>query len=162
MCIRDSSTLMIVMGRRISNQMRKEVFDKLAKLPVGYYDVNQTGDIISRVSYDIDVINTSLSTDVVQIASSFITVLCSLGMMIYISPKLVISVFVTLPLSIIYTRYMTKKTRPLFAKRSKKYGSLNGFSEEMFSGHKTIQAYAHEEGVINDLSLIHISEPTRP
>lgn len=148
------STLMIVMGRRISNQMRKEVFDKLTKLPVGYYDVNQTGDIISRVSYDIDVINTSLSTDVVQIASSFITVLCSLGMMIYISPKLVISVFVTLPLSIIYTRYMTKKTRPLFAKRSKKYGSLNGFSEEMFSGHKTIQAYAHEEGVINDFDAI--------
>ena len=49
---------------------------------------------------------------------------------------------------------MTKKTRPLFAKRSKKYGSLNGFSEEMFSGHKTIQAYAHEEGVINDFDAI--------
>lgn len=143
------SSIMIVIGRRVARRMRKEVFDKLTRIPVGYYDTNQTGDIISRVSYDIDVINTSLSADVVQIVSSFITVVCSFGMMVYISPKLVISTLITLPFSIIYTRYMTKKTRPLFAKRSRKYGELNGFTEEMFSGHKTIQAYAHEEGVIS-------------
>ena len=143
------SSIMIVIGRRVARRMRKEVFDKLTRIPVGYYDTNQTGDIISRVSYDIDVINTSLSADVVQIVSSFITVVCSFGMMVYISPKLVISTLITIPFSIIYTRYMTKKTRPLFAKRSRKYGELNGFTEEMFSGHKTIQAYAHEEGVIS-------------
>lgn len=143
------SSIMIVIGRRVARRMRREVFDKLTRIPVGYYDTNQTGDIISRVSYDIDVINTSLSADVVQIVSSFITVVCSFGMMVYISPKLVISTLITLPFSIIYTRYMTKKTRPLFAKRSRKYGELNGFTEEMFSGHKTIQAYAHEEGVIS-------------
>ncbi|MBE5927917.1 MAG: ABC transporter ATP-binding protein [Lachnospiraceae bacterium] len=144
------STLMIIIGRKISNDMRREVFKKLTKLPVGYYDVNQTGDIISRVSYDIDVINMSLSTDFVQIISSLITISCSFGMMLYISPNLVITACITLPLSILYTKYMTGKTRPLFAKRSKKYGQLNGFSEEMFSGHKTIQAYAHEDGVIED------------
>ena len=142
------SSVMIIIGRRIAKQMRTEVFDKLTRIPVGYYDTNQTGDIISRVSYDIDVINTSLSADVVQIVSSFITVVCSFAMMLYISPILVISTLVTIPFSIIYTRYMTRKTRPLFAKRSKKYGELNGFTEEMFSGHKTIQAYANEEGVI--------------
>lgn len=142
------SSVMIIIGRRIAKQMRTEVFDKLTRIPVGYYDTNQTGDIISRVSYDIDVINTSLSADVVQIVSSFITVVCSFVMMLYISPILVISTLVTIPFSIIYTRYMTRKTRPLFAKRSKKYGELNGFTEEMFSGHKTIQAYANEEGVI--------------
>ena len=142
------SSVMIIIGRRIAKQMRTEVFDKLTRIPVGYYDTNQTGDIISRVSYDIDVINTSLSADVVQIVSSFITVVCSFAMMLYISPILVISTLVTIPFSIIYTRYMTRKTRPLFAKRSQKYGELNGFTEEMFSGHKTIQAYANEEGVI--------------
>lgn len=142
------SSIMIIIGRRIAMQMRKEVFEKLVHIPVGYYDTNQTGDIISRVSYDIDVINTSLSADVVQIASSFITVVCSFAMMLYISPKLVVSTLVTLPFSVIYTRYMAKKTRPLFAKRSKKYGELNGYTEEMFSGHKTIQAYANEEGVM--------------
>lgn len=63
-------------------------------------------------------------------------------MMIYISPKLVISVFVTLPLSIIYTRYMTKKTRPLFAKRSKKYGSLNGFPRKCFQDIKPYRLMA--------------------
>lgn len=141
------SSVMIIIGRRIAKQMRTEVFDKLTRIPVGYYDTNQTGDIISRVSYDIDVINTSLSADVVQIVSSFITVVCSFAMMLYISPILVISTLVTIPFSIIYTRYMTRKTRPLFAKRSQKYGELNGFTEEMFSGHKTIQAYANEEGV---------------
>ena len=125
------SSVMIIIGRRIAKQMRTEVFDKLTRIPVGYYDTNQTGDIISRVSYDIDVINTSLSADVVQIVSSFITVVCSFAMMLYISPILVISTLVTIPFSIIYTRYMTRKTRPLFAKRSKKYGELNGFTEEM-------------------------------
>lgn len=148
------SSFMIIVGRKVSKQLRREVFDKLMVLPIGFFDTHQTGDIISRVSYDIDVINTSVSTDITQILTSIITVVLSFAMMLVISPKLIIVVIITIPLSIAYTSYMTKKTRPLFSRRSRKYGELNGFSEEMFSGQKTIQAYAHEEGVIDDFSDI--------
>ncbi|MDF2538982.1 MAG: transporter transrane region [Herbinix sp.] len=143
------ATLMIRFSQKIVRRMREDVFTKLVELPVGYFDRNQAGDIISRISYDIDTINTSLSTDVVQVSASVITVIGSLIMMIVISPELVLVMLVTIPLSIFYTRYMAKKVRPLFRRRSAKLGELNGFVEEMVSGQKTIKAYAAENSVMN-------------
>lgn len=142
------SLLMLDLSRKIVRQMRNDVFSKLMELPVGYFDQHLSGDIISRISYDIDVINTSLSTDLVQICASVITVIGSFAMMLFISPVLVLVMLVTIPMSIFYTRYMAKKTRPLFAKRSAKLGELNGFVEEMISGQKTIKAYAREELIL--------------
>jgi len=143
------SILMIHLSQKIIRKMREDVFTKLVDLPVGYFDRNQTGDIISRISYDIDTINTSLSTDVVQIFASVIAVVGSLIMMIVISPQLVLVMLVTIPLSLLYTRYMAKKVRPLFRKRSAKLGELNGFVEEMVSGQKTIKAYAAENSIMD-------------
>lgn len=143
------SLLMIRLSQKIVRKMREDVFTKLVDLPVGYFDRNQAGDIISRISYDIDTVNTSLSTDVVQIFASVIAVIGSLIMMIVISPQLVLVMLVTIPLSIFYTRYMAKKVRPLFRKRSAKLGELNGFVEEMVSGQKTIKAYAAENSVMS-------------
>ncbi len=148
------SVLMMKIGRAIARNMRNDVFEKLMKLPVSFFDRNQTGDIISRVSYDIDVINSSLSTDVVQLFSSLITVIGAFIMMLVVCPPLVLAACVTIPLSIFYTRHMTKKTRPMFARRSACYGNLNGFSEEMFSGQRTLQAYVHEERSIRDFDRI--------
>lgn len=139
------SFLMMNIGRSVGRKMRSDVMAKLMKMPVGYFDTHQTGDIISRVSYDIDVISNSLSTDITQILSSLITVIGAFGLMLSISAPLVLVVVVMIPVYILYTRYMMRKTRPLMSKRSAMYGTLNGFSEEMFSGQKTIQAYAHEE-----------------
>ncbi len=145
---------MMRVSRRIAQMMRKDVFDKLMTLPVRYFDRNQAGDIISRVSYDIDVVGTSLSTDIVQILTSVVTVAGSFLMMCYISPVLVVCMAATIPVSILYTRYMGRKTRPLYAKRSAAYGRMNGFVEEMFSGQKTILAYAYEDGVCEEFSAI--------
>ncbi len=138
------SLLMLHMSQRVVRKMRSDVFSKLMELPVGYFDQHLSGDIISRLSYDIDVINTSLSSDLVQICASVITVVGSLIMMIIISPPLVVVMLVMIPVSILYTKYMAGKTRPLFRKRSEKLGELNGFTEEMVSGQKTIKAYARE------------------
>ena len=138
------SLLMLHMSQKVVRKMRSDVFSKLMELPVGYFDQHLSGDIISRLSYDIDVINTSLSSDLVQICASVITVIGSLIMMIIISPPLVLVMLVMIPMSILYTKYMAGKTRPLFRKRSEKLGELNGFTEEMVSGQKTIKAYARE------------------
>ncbi len=147
------SVLMIHISRGVVYQMRKDVFDKLMELPVGYFDINQTGDIISRISYDIDTVNDSLSNHLVSILTTLITVFGSLIMMITISPKLVLIFCFTVPLSIILTKTITGKTKPLFRKRSKQYGILNGFTEEMISGVKTLKAYNQEENIIKKFDV---------
>ena len=141
------SLIMTVVSKRVGRQMRQSVFDKLMKLPVGYFDRHQAGDIISRVSYDIDVISTCIATDVVQILTSVVTVVGSVVMMVSISLPLSAVVLVTVPVAISYTAWMRKRTQPRYAKRSRSYGDMNGFVEEMLSGQKTILAYAYEDKV---------------
>lgn len=142
------SVLMIQISRKVVYCMRKDVFHRLMDLPIGYFDTHQTGDIISRLSYDIDTVNTSLSNDLIQILTTIITVIGALSMMIVISPKLVLIFAFTVPLSILLTKLITGKTRPMFRLRSKKLGELNGFVEEMISGQKTLKAYHQEENTI--------------
>ena len=141
-------------GRKVAENMRRDVFNKLMKLPVSYFDRNQAGDIISRVSYDIDVVTTSLSSDVIHILTSTVTVVGSFIIMCSISVPLVLCMVFTIPVSVWFTRKMSKITRPLYRKRSASYGRMNGFAEEMFTGQKTILAYAHEEVSAKEFSEI--------
>ncbi len=136
------------MTRNIVYRMRKDVFDKLAHLPVNFFDKYQTGEIISVVSYDVDTVNESLSTDFLQIIQSAVTVLVSLFMMLSIKPALTLVFLVTVPLTALYTRWITGRTRPLFRKRSQKLGELNGLMEEMMGGKKTTRAYGREDEVL--------------
>lgn len=141
------NALMLYISKWIARKMRKDVFDKLMRLPVGYFDRNAAGDIISRVSYDVDVVSTCIATDVAQIVTTIVTVVGALLMMLIISPTLSVVAAVTVPLSVVYTAYMRKQVRPRYSRRSKSYGMMNGFVEEMLSGQKTIQAYAYEDRV---------------
>lgn len=142
------SVLMIQISRKVVYQMRKDVFGHLLALPVGYFDTHQTGDIISRISYDIDTVNTSLANDLVQIFTTLITVVGAFAMMVVISPKLVLIFAFTVPLAMVLTKIITGKTRPLFRVRSRRLGELNGFVEEMITGQKTLKAYHQEENTI--------------
>lgn len=121
------SVVMMYVSKWIARKMRSDVFEKLMRLPVGFFDRNQAGDIISRVSYDVDVVATCIATDLVQILTSFVMIVGSFVMMLVISPPMSVVVIVTIPLSVAYTAFMRKKTRPLYAKRSKNYGIMNGF-----------------------------------
>ena len=150
--------LMIVISRRVVNTMRHDVFQKLSELPVGYFDTHQTGDILSRISYDIDTINTSLTNDMVQVFASAVTVIGALIMMLSISPTLVLVFVFTVPLSMFMTKKITGFTRPLFRKRSAKLGELNGFVEEMISGQKTLRAYSKKKTPLRSS----INRTTRP
>ena len=141
--------VMINLSRGIVKSMREDIFAKLMKMKVSYFDETQTGDIISRISYDIDTINATLSTDLVQIASSVVTVVGSLAMMISISPRLCLVFAVTVPLAILTTTKMANTFRPLFRARSGKLGELNGYAEECLSGQKTVRAYSEEPVMIS-------------
>ena len=144
------SALMIVVGRKVAYEMRRDLFERMLSLPVGYFDRHETGDILSRISYDIDTINGSLSHDLIQMLTTVITVAGALLMMVMISPWLVLVFLFTVPLSAGITRFITNKTRPLFRKRSASLGRLNGFVEETITGRKAIKAYCGENNVISD------------
>lgn len=141
--------VMIALSKKVVYRMRKDLFEKLVDLKTSYFDTHQTGDLISRITYDIDTINTSLSTDVIQIFTSIITVLGSLYMMIAISPVLVLVFAVTVPIAIIFANKMTGITKPLFRNRSAKLGELNGYVEEIVSAQSVIKAYHQEDTIVS-------------
>lgn len=143
------SKTMISLSRKIVYRMRREVFDHLTRLPVNYFDVHQTGDLVSRITYDIDTINTSLSVDTVQLFTSLISMIGSLAMMISISPALMLVFCITIPLSVLFTKKMATITRPQFRKRSEKLGEMNGYAEEIISASGVIKAYHQEEVIIS-------------
>ena len=146
--------IMVSVSKKTGYILRKECFEKLHRLPVSVFDDNSAGDILSRISYDVDVVATSIQTDISQIITTIITVLGSFFMMLKISLPLSCITMVTLPVTIIYTIHIKGITRPLYSKRSEKYGEMNGFVEEMFSGEKTIQAYSYEENVSKEYAKI--------
>lgn len=142
------SVLMLYISRKVVFRMRQDVFDRMLNLPVSYYDTHQTGDIISRISYDIDTINESLSSDLIQVLTTVITIVGAFAMMVAISPYLVLVFVFMAPLSTLVTRFIAGKTRPLFRERSASLGRLGGFAEAMVTGQKTMQAYCEEEEMI--------------
>ena len=148
------SFVMIHLSQRIIYKMRRQVFEKLTTLPVNFFDTHATGDIISHLSYDIDTINSTLSHDVVQVMTSIYTVVGSLIFMWNISKPMILIFFITVPVSILFTRYRSKIVRPLFRKRAKKYGELNGFAEEMLTGSRTISAYGRQEVISSRFNKI--------
>lgn len=144
------SLLMLKVSKKIVYTMRHDAFYKMMSLPISYYDTSSTGDIISRLSYDVDTVNTSLSTDLIQICTSLITVIGSLVMMIIISPLLVLVFAITIPISFLFTNIMVKKTSKYFKARSRSLGELNGYMEEMITGEKTIKIYGREDEIIKN------------
>lgn len=142
------SLIMLEISKRISYRLRKDLFEHILTLPVGYFDTHKTGDIISKISYDIDTLNSTLTSDLVTICSSVITVIVSFISMLMISTKLVLVFVVTIPITIVMTKKITSITRPMFRKRSRELGELNGMVEELISGQKTLKAYHQEENTI--------------
>ena len=142
------SQAMIRLSRRVVRQMRRDVFDRLARLPVGFFDRYQTGDILSIITYDVDTVNQSLSADLLQVLQTTVTVSVSFVMMLTIAPKLIFIFCVTIPATVLITRWITNRVHPLFRRRSRLLGALNGFTEEMISGQKTTKAYGREAAVL--------------
>ncbi len=131
-------------SQRTVRRMRQDTFNKIVDLPLVYIDTHQAGDLVSRISYDLDLVSSSISQDIVVISASMFTVIGSLIMMLKMSLTLSLAFLVILPVTVLFTIYRIRKTRPLFRKRSKKLGEMNGYVEEILFGQKTIRAYSKE------------------
>ena len=144
------AVLFIQLSKKVVFQLRQDAYEHIMKLPIRFFDTTPIGDVLSILSYDIDTINASLSNDLVQLFASVISVVGSFAMMLSIAPILVSVFVVTIPCSILLTRYRSKKVRPLYRNRSISLGELNGYSEEITNGIKTIRAY-HQEDYFQEL-----------
>lgn len=148
------SVQMTKISQSVTYKMRKDLFEKLTRVSISYFDQNQTGDIISRMSYDIDTINTSLANDFISILTSVVTVVISLVMMFVMSNVLVLVFLITVPISIVITRVLSKIVKKKYRLRNQKLGELNGFAEEMITGQRTIQSYVQEDTVLQKFDTI--------
>ena len=151
--------LVVRAAQNVVERMRQDTFDKIVELPISYIDTHQAGDLVSRISYDLDLVSQSMTHDFVQVAASSITVLGALIMMMQISLTLSGVFLLILPATVIFTIYRVKKTRPLFRIRSRKLGEMNAYVEEILFGQKTIRAYDKEDyfadqfGEVNNESI---------
>ena len=139
------SSRLIRTAQAVSHDLRKAAFDHMSELPVDYFDTHPAGDLISRVCYDVDTVNATLSTDLLQLGTSVFTVAGSFLMLLILSPRLTLVFLVTVPLSAALTRFQMKRIHPLFRLRSKELGALNGFAEERMGSRRSIRTYGVEE-----------------
>jgi ATP-binding cassette, subfamily B, multidrug efflux pump len=125
-------------------RMRNDVKSKLDRLPLKYFDQRTHGEILSRVTNDMDTIAATLQQSLTQLITSFVTVIGILIMMLSISPVMTLIALFTLPASGIITAIITKNSQKFFKEQQKYLGELNGHVEEMYSGHKIVKAFGHE------------------
>lgn len=124
--------------------LRKEVDEKLHRLPLKYFDSRPHGETLSRVVNDVDVISSTLQQSLTQIITAVVTLIGILIMMLSISPLMTLIVFVTLPLSFIATVSIAKRSQRYFMSQQKSLGELNGHVEEMVTGHKVVKLFGQE------------------
>jgi len=129
-------------------KLRKEVDEKLSRLPLKYFDGRTHGEILSRAVNDVDNISSTLQQSVTQFITSLVTLVGVLVMMLSISWQLTLIVLLTLPLSIFVVTGIAKKSQDFFRKQQQSLGDLNGHVEEMYSGHKIVKAFGHEHKAI--------------
>nr|WP_302671393.1 ABC transporter ATP-binding protein [uncultured Clostridium sp.] len=141
-------------SQRIVKNIRKSFFDKLQKLPTAYFDANLNGDIMSRLTNDIDNISTTISSSISTLMSSSISIIGSLIMMIILSPILTIAGLITAPLVLILSKTIAKRTKIYFKEQQVALGNLNAHIEESISGLEVIKAFNHEEKIKSNFEAL--------
>ena len=137
--------LMAGVSQRIVKRLRSNLFKKLQKLPVSFFDTRTHGELMSRLSNDIDNVSNTISQSTTQLMSGGIVLIGSLIMMLILSPVLTLASLVTVPLVFLLTRTIAKKTRVLFKNQQIQLGKLNGHIEETISGIQVVKAFNHED-----------------
>ncbi len=137
--------IMLTLSQKTTAKIRRHLFSSLQKLPLRFFDTHSSGDLMSRLTNDVDNINMTLSQSITQLFSGIIMILGMLVAMILLSPALTIVGLLTTPLMFLVSRFLVKKTQPFFVKQQQDLGELNGYVEEMVSGQKAVFLFSQEE-----------------
>jgi len=146
--------IMAGVAQKTVYNLRKEVEDKISRLPLKFFDSRTHGEILSRVTNDVDNISTTLQQSLTQLITSIVTIAGVIIMMLTISPIMTLVVILTLPLYIVITTLVAKHSQKFFAAQQKEVGELNGHVEEMYTGHKIVKVFGHEKDSIKEFENI--------
>ena len=145
---------MAIVGQRLANDLRQALFAKIPTLPMSYHDDHTTGDLMSRMTNDIDQINSSFSDNLTAVVEAIVNVIGTFVAMSLLSLKLTCWAAIVFPLFLILTGLVSRISKKLFGNYQRSLGALNSYIEEHLSAQSMLRLF--------NLSLIHISEPTRP
>lgn len=143
---------MVGIAQKIVYTIRKQLFQHFHELPISFYDTRQQGELMSRVTNDIDNINNTLNESVIQVFASVITIVGTIVVMLLLSPLLTLVTMTIIPMLFVAMRWITKRTGPLFKIQQKNLGEINGYIEEIVSGQQIVKTFAQEERVKKEFS----------
>ncbi|HIY81721.1 MAG TPA: ABC transporter ATP-binding protein/permease [Firmicutes bacterium] len=146
--------MMAGVSQRTMYDLRQAVDRKLSRLPLEYYDTHAYGDILSRVTNDVDTVSDSLQSSIISAFRSALSVVITLVMMLTISPRLTLIGLVTVPITLWFSSTVVKKTQRFFKGQQSAMGRLSGYIEEMYTAHSIIKAYSGEEDACRQFSEI--------
>ncbi len=144
--------LMAGVAQRTVFGLRRDVEEKLGRLPLRYFDSHAHGDLLSRVTNDVDNIATTLQQGLSQLLTSFLTVIGVLGMMLWISPLLAVISLLTIPLSLVVTVVIARRSQKQFIAQWAETGALNGHVDQMHSGHALVQIFGRRASAIQQFN----------
>lgn len=150
LCTFLQSKLSAILSQNIVARMRKDLFSCIVNLPIKYLDMNSHGDIMSRMTNDVENISTTVSQSMSSLFSGILTIIGTVVMMVTLCPQLAVLSCVTVILTIVATKFLSKAMRVFFRKRQVLLGQLNGNVEEMVTGYKTVVAYNRQQAVVSD------------
>ncbi|MDF2724723.1 MAG: multidrug transporter ATP-binding protein [Paenibacillus sp.] len=146
--------LMAGLSQRVVLSLRRSMFEKLQKLPLSFFDSRPHGELMSRLSNDIDNVSNTISQSTVQLLSGVIAIIGSLTMMLILSPLLTLASLITVPLVYVLARTITKRTSVMFKEQQAQLGQLNGHIEETISGIQVVKAFNREEKSIEEFDEV--------
>ncbi len=141
-------------SQKLAFKMRKQISEKMMRMPMSYFESRTVGDVLSRLTNDVDTFSMSLNQSISQLITSGITIIGVLVMMLIISPLMTLIALVILPISAGLVKLIVSRSQKHFKNRQKYLGSLNGRIEETYSGHSVVRAYNQEDKVFDDYSSI--------
>ena len=150
LCTFLQSKLSAILSQNIVARMRKDLFSCIVNLPIKYLDMNSHGDIMSRMTNDVENISTTVSQSMSSLFSGILTIIGTVVMMVALCPQLAVLSCVTVILTIAATKFLSKAMMVFFRKRQVLLGQLNGNVEEMVTGYKTVVAYNRQQAVVSD------------
>lgn len=146
--------IMAGVSQRVVRQMRQQLFEHIQKLPLSYFDAHTRGEIMSRLSNDVETVSQTLSTSTAMVFSSVITVIGAVSVMLLLSPMLTLVTLVAVPIATLLARRIAKHSRSLFRQRQQSLGRLNGLIEESVTGQRVVQVYGREEHILQEFRTI--------
>ena len=146
--------IMLGISQRVLESIRNDLFSKMQKLPVRFYDTHSHGELMSRFTNDVDTVGEMLNSTIIQLVSGVITLVGTFSLMVYTNAYLTVITLILIPIFAKVGQIITSRGRKYFAEQQKALGTLNGFAEETITGQKVVKVFSHEERALEEFEYL--------